>query len=59
MYFPVQDLSYLNRDLSKVIMIDWDEAAVGLNKENMFKLKRWDGDTKDVVLGELADFLRG
>lgn len=54
-----QDLNYLNRDLSKVIMIDWNKDAYKFNPENGFQLKQWNGDENDVALGELADFLRG
>ncbi len=55
----LQDLNYLNRDLSKVIFIDWDEKAFHSNPENAFKVKQWKGENEDVLLGELADFLRG
>jgi len=55
----LQDLNYLNRDLSKVIIIDLNKDAFKFNPENGFKLKAWKGEEDDVVLGELADFLRG
>ena len=54
-----QDLHYLNRDLSKVIMIDWKKESVSTNPENAFLLKQYTGADKDTTLGELAEFLRG
>lgn len=49
----------MNRDLSKVIIVDWNKDAYKFNPENGFNLKPWKGEEDDVVLGELADFLRG
>ncbi|WAR20550.1 TI50C-like protein [Mya arenaria] len=43
----------------KVIIIDWDSNAVKYNSDNMFCVKPWKGEDDDVVLGELAEFLRG
>ncbi|XP_052769066.1 mitochondrial import inner membrane translocase subunit TIM50-C-like [Mya arenaria] len=54
----IKDLNCLNRDLSKVIIIDWDSNAVKYNSDNMFCVKPWKGEDDDVVLGELAEFLR-
>ena len=59
MYYIFQDLNYLNRDLSKVIMIDWNPESVSINPENSFLLKQWTGEDRDTTLGELAEFLRG
>ncbi|CAL4118173.1 unnamed protein product, partial [Meganyctiphanes norvegica] len=52
-----KDLLRLNRDLDKVIMIDWDENAV-TSKRNQLKLKRWDGDIADQTLIDLGIMLR-
>ncbi|XP_034323245.2 mitochondrial import inner membrane translocase subunit TIM50 [Magallana gigas] len=54
----VKDLSYLNRDLSKVIMIDCKSKAVNLQRNNAFVLKEWDGDENDTSLFDLASFLQ-
>lgn len=53
----VQDLSYLNRDLSKVILIDTQEAHARLQPENAIILEKWKGDPKDKGLVALIPFL--
>ncbi|KAL4781692.1 HAD-like domain-containing protein [Aspergillus varians] len=53
----VKDLSYLNRDLSKVILIDTKEAHAGLQPENAVILDKWDGNPKDKTLVALIPFL--
>ncbi|XP_062573827.1 mitochondrial import inner membrane translocase subunit TIM50-like [Saccostrea cucullata] len=54
----VKDLSYLNRDLNKVIMIDCKSKSVKLQRNNAFVLKEWDGDENDTALFDLASFLQ-
>ncbi|XP_012526119.1 mitochondrial import inner membrane translocase subunit TIM50-C-like isoform X1 [Monomorium pharaonis] len=54
----VKDLGALNRDLSKVIVIDWNEESVKLHPENAFKLPRWTGNDDDTTLYDLAAFLK-
>lgn len=54
----VKDLAALNRDLSKVIVIDWNEKSVKLHPENAFKLPRWSGNDDDTTLYDLAAFLK-
>ncbi|XP_037778732.1 mitochondrial import inner membrane translocase subunit TIM50-C-like [Penaeus monodon] len=53
----IKDLNCLNRDLSKVICVDWDGEAVS-SPRNQLKLKRWDGNMNDQSLLELAFMLR-
>ncbi|PLB34325.1 protein translocase subunit TIM50 [Aspergillus candidus] len=53
----VKDLSYLNRDLSKVIVIDTKEEHVHLQPENSIILDKWNGDPKDKTLVALIPFL--
>ncbi|KAI9816722.1 MAG: mitochondrial inner membrane protein required for protein import [Thelocarpon impressellum] len=53
----VKDLSYLNRDLSKVILIDTDPDHAKLQPENAIVLPRWTGDSKDKELVSLIPFL--
>lgn len=53
----IKDLNCLNRDLDKVICIDWDSNAVSTPR-NHLKLKRWDGDMNDQSLLELGFMLR-
>lgn len=54
----VKDLSALNRDLSKVIVVDWDEESIKYYPENTIKLKKWTGDPSDKTLYHLAAFLK-
>lgn len=49
----VKDLSRLNRDLRKVILMDCDADAAMLQPRNSFIMKKWEGDTKDISLLEL------
>jgi len=54
----VKDLSKLNRDLSKVIFIDFDPESAKYNPENMLRLPKWDGDMNDTSLVDLAELLK-
>lgn len=53
----IKDLNCLNRDLSTVVHVDWDDKACQLNKDNCLKLKKWDGDSNDQTLYDLSNFL--
>ncbi|GFF86573.1 mitochondrial import inner membrane translocase subunit tim50 [Aspergillus lentulus] len=53
----IKDLSYLNRDLSKVILIDTKEEHARLQPENAIILDKWRGDPKDKNLVALIPFL--
>ena len=50
-------MSYLNRDLSKVILIDTDSSHTKLQPENAILLPPWKGDAKDRDLVSLIPFL--
>jgi import inner membrane translocase subunit TIM50 len=52
-----QDLSYLNRDLSKVIIIDTNAKHVRAQPENAIILPKWTGDAKNKDLVSLVPFL--
>ncbi|KAH6926002.1 hypothetical protein HPB50_012941 [Hyalomma asiaticum] len=52
------DLSCLNRDLSRVIMVDWSTEACSLQPRNALRLPKWDGSDDDRTLIDLAQFLR-
>jgi len=55
----VKDLSYMNRDPSKIIVIDWDENAYQLQPRNaLHRLRKWDGNENDADLVYLASFLK-
>ncbi|KUJ24474.1 import inner membrane translocase subunit tim-50 mitochondrial precursor [Mollisia scopiformis] len=53
----VKDLSYLNRDLSKVIILDTKPEHVSKQPENAIVLKPWEGDVQDKELVSLIPFL--
>ncbi|KAJ5667217.1 Mitochondrial import inner membrane translocase subunit tim50 [Penicillium longicatenatum] len=53
----IKDLSYLNRDLSKVILIDTKEEHARLQPENAVILDKWTGNPKDKTLVALIPFL--
>ncbi|KAK5192426.1 mitochondrial inner membrane protein required for protein import [Exophiala xenobiotica] len=53
----VKDLSYLNRDLKKVVIIDTDPHHVKHQPENAIILPKWKGDPKDQTLIQLIPFL--
>ncbi|MCJ1445054.1 MAG: mitochondrial inner membrane protein required for protein import [Stictis urceolatum] len=52
-----QDLSYLNRDRSKIIMVDTDKSHAQLQPENAIILPKWKGTTGDKGLVSLIPFL--
>merc|ERR1719430_688802 len=53
-----KDLFALNRDLKKVIVLDWDENTVSQNRDNALILKKWDGDNSDRQLIGLTQLLQ-
>jgi import inner membrane translocase subunit TIM50 len=53
----VKDLSYLNRDLSKVIMIDTNAEHAALQPENAVIIKPWEGKGGERGLVDLIPFL--
>lgn len=53
----VQDLAYLNRDLSKVIMIDTVAHHAKNQPENAIVLQKWTGNPQDKELVSLIPFL--
>ncbi|KAF3212914.1 mitochondrial inner membrane protein required for protein import [Orbilia oligospora] len=53
----IKDLTYLNRDLSKVIMIDTKPEAWAEQPENAIKMKKWMGNPRDKELVSLIPFL--
>lgn len=53
----VKDLDRINRDLSRVVVVDWNAQSVKLHKENLFQIPRWDGNDEDFTLYDLAAFL--
>ena len=52
----IKDLSKINRDLSKVIIVDTDENSFKLQPENAIPMKPWEGQNDDEIL-RLIPFL--
>lgn len=53
----IKDLNRINRPLSKVIHIDFDEKTCQLNPNNCLILKKWDG-ADDKMLFDLTNFIK-
>ena len=53
----LQDLSYLNRDLSKVIILDTNSKHVAAQPDNAIILPPWKGNSDDKGLVSLVPFL--
>ncbi|KAI8845263.1 HAD-like domain-containing protein [Chytriomyces cf. hyalinus JEL632] len=53
----VKDLSCLNRDLGKVIVVDTDPENFQLQPENGIELKAWKGEEGDIELSKLMKLL--
>ncbi|XDV32453.1 hypothetical protein PO909_003257 [Leuciscus waleckii] len=54
----VKDVSCLNRDTSKVIVVDCKREAFSLQPFNGLALCKWDGNSEDRTLYDLAAFLK-
>ncbi|XP_035241720.1 mitochondrial import inner membrane translocase subunit TIM50 [Anguilla anguilla] len=54
----VKDVSCLNRDTSKVIVVDCKREAFSLQPFNGMALRKWDGNSEDRTLYDLATFLK-
>ena len=53
----IKELNCLNRDLKKVIVVDWNKNATQDNPENALILPKWNGDMNDRSLFGLTQFL--
>lgn len=53
----IKDLSRLNRDLGKVIIIDCNPDAFSMQPDNAIPLKPWEGNANDKELVKLIPFL--
>ncbi|KAJ9117231.1 hypothetical protein QFC20_000376 [Naganishia adeliensis] len=53
----VKDLSYLNRDLSKVILLDTNAEHAALQPENCIVIPKWEGQAGDHGLVDYIPFL--
>ncbi|CAH2049052.1 unnamed protein product, partial [Iphiclides podalirius] len=54
----VKNLEGLNRDLSKVIVVDWNKQAIKFHPQNSLILKKWKGNDDDTALLDLANLLQ-
>uniref|UniRef100_A0A8D0CAY6 Mitochondrial import inner membrane translocase subunit TIM50 n=1 Tax=Salvator merianae TaxID=96440 RepID=A0A8D0CAY6_SALMN len=54
----VKDISCLNRDPAKVVVVDCKKEAFRLQPFNGMALKKWDGNSEDRTLFDLAAFLK-
>ncbi|CAK1542005.1 unnamed protein product [Leptosia nina] len=54
----VKNLEGLNRDLSKVIVVDWNKQATKFQPENSLILQKWKGVDDDTALLDLANLLQ-
>ncbi|XP_067642391.1 mitochondrial import inner membrane translocase subunit TIM50-C-like [Eurosta solidaginis] len=54
----VKNLDNLNRDLKKVIVVDWDQNATKMHPDNTFNIARWLGNDDDTQLVDLMLFLK-
>ncbi|XP_036317704.1 mitochondrial import inner membrane translocase subunit TIM50-C [Rhagoletis pomonella] len=54
----VKNLDNLNRDLKKVIVVDWDQNATKMHPDNTFNIARWLGNDDDTQLLDLISFLK-
>ncbi|XP_048837199.1 mitochondrial import inner membrane translocase subunit TIM50 [Brienomyrus brachyistius] len=54
----VKDVSCLNRDATKVIVVDCKREAFRLQPFNGMALRRWDGNSDDRTLYDLTAFLK-
>lgn len=53
-----QDISCLNRDPAKVVVVDCKKEAFRLQPFNGLALKKWDGNSDDRTLFDLSAFLK-
>lgn len=54
----VKNLEGLNRDLSKVIVVDWNKMTTKFQPDNALILKKWKGADDDTALLDLANLLQ-
>lgn len=54
----IKDLDKLNRNLQKVIVIDWNSESLKFHPDNQFNLPKWEGNDDDVTLIHLTSFLK-
>ncbi|CAG8456553.1 28508_t:CDS:10 [Dentiscutata erythropus] len=58
-YVEGKDISKINRDLSKVIVMDSNPVAYSMQPENVITVPPWTGDPNDTYLVDIITFLEG
>ncbi|EDV38928.1 uncharacterized protein Dana_GF25046 [Drosophila ananassae] len=53
----VKNLDNLNRDLKRVVVVDWDRNSTKMHPKNSFAIPRWSGNDDDTTLYDLVSFL--
>ncbi|XP_023023778.1 mitochondrial import inner membrane translocase subunit TIM50-C [Leptinotarsa decemlineata] len=54
----VKNLDKLNRDLKKVIVVDWNSQSLKFHPDNHLNIPRWKGENEDLALLDLTAFLK-
>lgn len=54
----IKNLDKLNRDLKKVIVVDWNSESVRFHPDNHLNIQRWHGEDDDSMLVDLTSFLK-
>lgn len=54
----VKNLDRLNRDLKKVIVVDWNKQSVKFHPDNHLNISQWKGENEDRALLDLTSFLK-
>lgn len=54
----VKSLDKLNRDMSKIICVDWNPNSTKFQPDNAFNIPRWNGNDDDTTLFDLTAFLK-
>lgn len=53
----IKDLSYMNRDVHKIVCIDFDPEKFYYHQNNVIKIPKWEGDDSDRALIDIIPFL--
>ncbi|KAG5898463.1 hypothetical protein JTB14_015470 [Gonioctena quinquepunctata] len=54
----IKNLDRLNRDLKRVIVVDWNSLSLKFQPDNHLKIPRWKGENEDLTLVDLTAFLK-
>ena len=54
----IKDMKYMNRNLKKVVCIDWDPDALKYSEKNSIIIPKFEGDGRDRELVMMIPFLK-